>query len=292
MELLVTLRKIEHLEKILPFTDGVICGRYFTTGFDFTIDELRQINKYCKTFGKKFYIVMDNFINEDEKMLMYDYLDLLDTLNVDGIYFHDLGVYDAARSYGLSDKLIYDGKTMMCNSLDPAFMLDKGIDSVVIARELTLKEVKEIVKNNAGKIDMQIFGHLRLSYSRRRFLSNYFSQINRTYDYFGKQSLSLVEEQRDYRMPIMEDGGGTFIYSDFIFTMFAQISELRPYLKRGIIDTLFIDDENKICQVCRDYKRINEYNQQFIENSFYHNYPDNYSSAYLFQKTNISKIDE
>ncbi|MBQ6333721.1 MAG: U32 family peptidase [Erysipelotrichaceae bacterium] len=289
MELLLTLRKIELLEKILPFVDGVVCGKYFTTGYHFSIEELRQINRYCKTFNKKFYIVMDNFISEDEKMQMYDYLDVIDSMNVDGIYFHDLGVYDAAKSYGLIPKLIYDGKTVLCNSLDCAFMLERGLNAVMISRELTLEEVTQIVKNNPGKIDMQVFGHLRMSYSKRRFLKNYFKQINKQYDYFAKESLNLIEEQRSYRMPIVEDEGGTFIYTDYIFTMFAELSILRPYLKRGIIETLFIEDENMICQICRDYRRINASNQKFIEDSFYHNYPDSYSSGYLYQKTNITK---
>ncbi|MBQ9425922.1 MAG: U32 family peptidase [Erysipelotrichaceae bacterium] len=292
MELLLTLRKIDMLEKVLPLVDGIICGKYFCSAYRFSKEELVQIRKYCYSLGKKFYIVMDNFISEDEKMLMYEYLDFIDTLNVDGIFFHDLGVFDAVRSYSLRSRLIYDGKSVMCNSLDAAFMLDQGIDSVMISRELTLEEVKEIAVNHPGKIDMQIFGHLRMSYSRRRFLSNYFRQIRKEYDYFDKETLSLIEEKREYKMPIMEDEGGTFIYTDYIFTMFDELCELRPYLKRGIIDTLFVEDANKIAQVCRDYRRINESNRDFIRESFYHNYPDHYSSGYLYQKTNITKDEQ
>lgn len=287
--MLLTLRKIELLEKVLPFVDGVLCGKYFTTAYRFTLEELSQIRKYCRTMGKKFYIVMDQFVSEDEKMLLYDYMDFIDSLDVDGIYFHDLGVFDAARSYDLTRKLIYDGKSVMCNSLDLSFMLDRGIDSVMISRELTFEEVKQIVRNNPYRVDMQIFGHLRMSYSKRRFLNNYFRQIGKEYDYFDKESLSLVEEKREYRMPIMEDESGTHIYTDYILTMFDEIPILRPYLKRGIIDTLFIEDENKIAQICRDYRRINENNVDFIRKSFYHNYPDHYSSGYLYQKTNITK---
>ena len=287
--MLLTLRKIELLEKVLPFVDGVLCGKYFTTAYRFTLEELSQIRKYCRTMGKKFYIVMDQFVSEDEKMLLYDYMDFIDSLDVDGIYFHDLGVFDAARSYDLTRKLIYDGKSVMCNSLDLSFMLDRGIDSVMISRELTFEEVKQIVRNNPYRVDMQIFGHLRMSYSKRRFLNNYFRQIGKEYDYFDKESLSLVEEKREYRMPIMEDESGTHIYTDYILTMFDEIPILRPYLKRGIIDTLFIEDENKIAQICRDYRRINENNVDFIRESFYHNYPDHYSSGYLYQKTNITK---
>ena len=217
MELLFTLRRLEPLEKLLPFADGIVTGRYFTTGYHLSLDEIRQASRFCKTFHKKFYIVMDDFISEDEKMLMYDYLDFIDSIDVDGIFFHDLGVYNAAKSYGMLSKLIYDGKTVLCNSLDSAFLLDQGIDSVMFSRELTFEEVKEIVKNLSGRVNMQIFGHLRMSYSKRNFLSNYFRQIGKDYDFKGKETLSLVEEQREYKMPIVEDEDGTYIYSDYVF---------------------------------------------------------------------------
>ena len=289
MELLVTLRHIESLEKILPFADGVILGSHFTNGYHLSLEEITQSVRFCRTFHKKVYIIMDDFISEDEKMLMYDYLDFIDGLNVDGIYIHDLGIYNAAKSYGLVSKLIYDGKTVMCNSLDTAFLLDKGIDSIVISRELTYPEVKEILKNHSGRIDLQIFGHLRMSYSRRHFLKNYFKQIGKEYDYSGKETLSLVEEQREYKMPIIEDEDGTYIYTDYIFEMFNEICEVKNDIKRGIIDTLFIDDLNLICQVLRDYRRINMGNRSFIKESFMHNHPGNYSTGYFYQKTNISK---
>ncbi|MBQ5444613.1 MAG: U32 family peptidase [Erysipelotrichaceae bacterium] len=289
MELLFTLRRLEPLEKLLPFADGIITGRYFTTGYHLTLDEIRQASRFCKTFHKKFYIVMDDFISEDEKMLMYDYLDFIDSIDVDGIFFHDLGVYNAAKSYGMLSKLIYDGKTVLCNSLDSAFLLDKGIDSVMFSRELTFEEVKEIVRNLSGRVNMQIFGHLRMSYSKRNFLSNYFRQIGKDYDFKGKETLSLVEEQREYKMPIVEDEDGTYIYTDYIFEMFSEISELKNDLKRGIVDTLFIEDDALIAQVLRDYKRVSANNGKFIRDSFLHNHPGNYSSGYLYQKTNISK---
>ena len=289
MELLVTLRKAQVLEKILPYADGIVTGSHFTTGYHLTPEEIAETVKYCRSQGKTVYIVMDNFINEDEKMLMYDCLEFIDSLEVDGLYFHDFGIYSAARSSHLSSKLIYDGKSVMCNSLDSAFLLDRGIDSIMISRELTLEEVKEILKKHSGKIDMQIFGHLRLSYSKRHFLSNYFREIDKEYDCMGKESLSLIEEQREYRMPIVEDQNGTCIYTDYIFEMFNEIPDLRAHIKRGLVDSLFIEDENLICQVLRDYRRINAENCAFIKDSFMHNHPGSYSSGYLYQKTNISK---
>lgn len=289
MEVLVTLRQNKGLERILPLVDGVIIGKYFTTGYNFEMEELKIISEYVKSHNRKVYVVMDNFISEDEKMLLYEYFDYIDGLDVDGIYFHDLGIYDVAKSYGMLSKLIYDGKQVLCNSLDTAFILDRGIDSVVLSRELTLQEISSIVKNNEGRVDLQVFGHLRMSYSKRKFLTNYFNEINKEYDYLNKKTLSLVEEQRNYRMPILEDDYGTTIYTDFIFEMFNEIASLKPFLKRAIVDTLFIEDEGLIQQVCRDLRRITIDNKDFLKDSLLHNYPNNYSSGYLYQRTNITK---
>ena len=292
MEIIATLRKKSLLDKLIPVVDGVIIGKYFTTSYNYSLDDLKQINNICKDNNIKVYIALDNFISEDEKPLLYEYFDFLNEMNVDGIYFHDLGVISVAKGYGMLKKLIYDGKTVLCNSLDTAFILANGIDSVVLSREITLKEIKDIIHKNAGKVDLQIFGHLRMSYSKRKFLKNYFNEINKDYDYLNKETLYLVEEKRDYKMPIVEDENGTYIYTDYILEMFNEICDLRTYLKRGIVDTLFIEDDSLIVQVCRDYKRISQENKDFILEALHHTYKYDYSSAYLYQRTNIIKHEQ
>lgn len=291
MELLVTLRKKELFDKLLSVADGFILGSFFTTSYHLDRDDMVEIRKRCKDTGKSYYVVMDNFITEDERNQAFEYMDFIHSLDVDGIYFHDLGIINIARSYDMVNKLIYDGKTVLCNSLDTAFMLRHGIDSVLLSREITLAEINDIIRNNPGHIDLQIFGHLRLSYSYRKFLKNYFSEINKDYDYLGKESLSLIEEQRNYHLPIVEDENGTYIYSDYVLLMFDEIIDLSSKIKRGIVDSLFIDD-SCLQQVCRDYHRITKENKDFLKQSFLYNYPDEYSSGYLYQKTNKTKDEQ
>lgn len=288
MELLVTLRNTKYIDKLKNACDGFIVGSFFSSGYKYTANDIKNINKYCKENNLKLYIAIDNFISEDDKVELYNYMDFIKSLNVDGIYFHDLGVYDIANSFGMTSKLIYDGKTIICNSLDVAFYMSKGVDSVVLSSELTLEEVTGILKNNPNNCDLMIFGHPRLSYSKRGFLANYFKEINCNYDYMNKESLYLIEEKRDYKLPIVEDQSGTKIYVDYILEMYKEMPDIRQYIKRGIIDTLFIEDD-RVCTVARDYKRITNENASFLRNSLNTSYPDNYSSGYLYQKTNITK---
>ena len=288
MDLLVTLRDTKHIDKITPLCDGYIVGSLFSSGYNYSLDAIKRINQYCKENKKQIYIVMDNFINEEEKTKLFNYMEFIKALNVNGIYFHDLGVYDVAKKYGMESKLIYDGQTIICNSLDIAFYQTQGIRGFVLSRELTLSEISKIILQNQNICDLLIFGHARMSYSKRKFLTNYFKEINMQYDFFNKNSLRLVEEKRNFKMPIVEDSSGTKIYTDYVFQMYNEISALKQYVRRGIIDTMFINDGREI-NVLRDMRRIKSENSNFLLESLKKEYPDSYSTGYLYQKTNITK---
>lgn len=288
MEMLVTLRNTKYLNKLVNVCDGVIVGGPFTSGYNYSLDEIREINWFCKQNGLKFYIVIDNFISEDELKIAYKYFEYLSRLNIDGIYFHDLSVFKLAAYFHMESKLIYDGQTVLCNSLEVGYFMNKGIDGVVLSRELTLEEITKIIDVNSRACDIVIFGHQRLSYSKRNFLTNYFRQINRKYSYKNRQSLSLIEEQRNYRMPIVEDNSGTKIYSDYVFQMYKELPDIKDSIRRAIVETIFIDDD-RILSVLRDCKRISKENVNFLLQNLYKLYPDNYSTGFLYQKTNITK---
>ena len=291
MELLVTLRSTKNIDKLKYVCDGFIVGSHFTSSYNYSLDDLRRINDYCKENKLKYYICIDNFINEEDRTQIYSYFDFIKGLNVDGIYFHDLGIYSIAKELNLHNKLIYDGYTILCNSLDVAFYMSKGINGVVLSRELTFEELNTIVRNNPNSCDVMIYGHPRLSYSKRKFLTNYFKEINIKYDYLNKQTLSLVEEKREYKMPIVEDLSGTKIYADYILQMYKELPIIKPYINRAIVDTLFIDDD-KVIAALRDYKHVTSENADFLLEGLYTKHPDNYSTGYLYQKTNITKDEQ
>lgn len=289
MELLVTLTNKEILGKLVNKNiDGVIFGGLFSNKYNYSKDEIIEINNFCKENNLKRYISIDTFITEDKKVGLYEYLGFITKLNPDGIYFSDLAIAYAAKSFSIENKLIYDPVTLNTNSNDISFYLNKGI-GVTLARELTLTEIVEILKKYPYALDMQIFGHLRMSYSKRKFLSNYFKEINIDKDIINKNNITLVEESRNYKLPIKETKYGTSIYTDYVFLMYEEFAYLKKLLKRGIIDTEFIDDETVI-DLLRDARRISVDNAEYLKVPFEQKHPMyHFTAGYLYQKTTDKK---
>lgn len=289
MELLVSIKDKNLLAKISnKGIDGIIFGGIFSNKYNFSLDEMREINEYCLAFKLKRYISIDSFISEDDLTTLYEYIRFIEGINPDGIYFQDLGIINCFKNFDLKNKLIYDPGTLLTNKRDINFYLSRNID-VVIARELTLEEIIEIIKDYPFRLDMQIFGYLRMSYSKRKILSNYFNEIGKEFKANDNSKLTLIEETRNYSLPIKETKYGTCIYTDYVFLMYQEYAYLSKVLKRGIIDTDFIDDD-AVIDLIRDARRITTENAEFLESSFIRR-NSNYlfNSGYLYQKTTDKK---
>ncbi|MDO5440305.1 MAG: U32 family peptidase [Erysipelotrichaceae bacterium] len=291
MELLVSLHDKSILERLSKSgIDGFIFGGQFSMKYNYSNEEIKDINDFCLINNLKRYISIDAFILENDKNDLYNYLDFISSLNSDGIYFNDMAIIYNAEKYGLQDKLIYDPSTLMTNANDISFYKDKGID-VVLARELTLDEIIEIVKKYPYELDMQVFGHLRMSYSKRKFLTNYFKEINKDIDIVNKEDITLVEETRNYKTPIKETKYGTSIYTDYVLLIYEEYAYLNKLLKRAIIDSEFISNDI-LFEVLRDAKRISVDNSGFLKSTFIKKHPEiDFSTGYLYQKTVNKKED-
>lgn len=291
MELLVTLKNISYIKRFKDYgVFGVIAGTpVFSSRYMFNLEELGIIKDECDRYNLDMYISIDTMIEEKDRALLYEYLEFIRDLDVKGIYFTDLAVVKVARDLKIDAKLIYDPSTLITNSLDAYFYLSQGIDSVVAGREITLDEITEISKNNNGQLDMQIFGYVKTAMSKRHFLSNYFRHLGLKYNVSNKESLRIVEESRDYELPIIETRYGTNIYTDYILYTYEEYHFLRQHIKRGIIDDSFIK-EDMLFDVLKDYQRCNDDNASLLSNNLklkYYKYT--FDKGYLYQKTNLTK---
>ena len=287
MEILLTLCRKDLLDKIdTNLVDGVIFGSVFSNKFHYDLIDIKEINIRCKELGLKRYISIDSMICESDKASLYHYFDLLVNINPDGIYFADLGIIPVATSFGLGQRLIYDPVTLISNSIDAAFYLKQNI-GVVLNRELTLEENRHILAKFEKKCDMQIFGHLRMSISKRKFLSNYFAQIEKNIDIREKDDISLIEENRKYHLPIRETRYGTEIYSDNILCLYNELPELKNKINRAIIDSDFVEDK-LILRFLDELKILNEDNSKDLFDKLVKDYP-NVDSGFMYKKVMTTK---
>ena len=291
MEIVAVIRNKELLAQYQRSgVTGVIVNSRFSLKNNFTEEELIVINQYCKNRNLQFFVCIDALINETDLEELHHYLDFIKTIKPDGIYFADLAVLIYTRTHDFVCELIYDPGNLNTNDLDVSFFLRQNVD-VVLARELTIREIANIIQKHPNRIEMQVFGHLRMSYSKRKFLSNYFNEIDESVVVDDVNNFSLVEESRSYKLPIRENKYGTVIYTDYVFIMYEELAYLSKILKRAIIDTDFITEEIGF-EVIRDIRRLSTENSKFlldnIRNS--HFYLE-FSNGYLYQKTTDKKED-
>ena len=285
MKLLISMDRPIGLHRLKELrVDGIIarCKSFSFMG-ELSVDELVDLKKALEALDLDLYVDIDIMIEEGILSRLDGYLELLKSLRPKGIYFSDLAVYRLALKKGMSEMLIYDPKTLLTNSLDAIFFLKKGLDSVVIARELTLEEIRKIIKMTNGAIDMQVAGHIMMSYSKRKFVSDYLAYIGKPFK--EDASYAIKEETRDRQMMIKETSFGTEIFSDHILFMPDEFKMIKDGLRHAIIEARYLDDR-LLYDIIAVYQGLKD--EDLLER-----YPDAYlEKGYLYDKTMIKKEEE
>jgi putative protease len=141
---------------------------------DLRLEEIGAMIRHCHSLDKKLYIAANSLLLERELPAVIENLALLQELGPDALIVQDLGLIRLVRDY--FPKLKLHGSTLMTvhNSDGVRFQEQLGCERVVLARELTLKEISTI---SAGRGDMEIeifiHGAMCFSYSGLCLFSSY-----------------------------------------------------------------------------------------------------------------------
>lgn len=128
-------------------------------------NRLHDTIKYVKNNNKKVFITINSLIKNSESNKLIKYVDELINLNIDGLIIGDLGVYNLIRNkYDIYIKASTQLNT--CSSKGVKFLDKLGFNEIILARELSLKEIKDIKKEvNNIKLECFIHGSMCYSYS-------------------------------------------------------------------------------------------------------------------------------
>ena len=115
---------------------------------------------------KKNFIYLKPFIGSQKDGLL-TLFDLIKDFYITGLIVGDIGYYSLLKDYNF--KIIYNPETTLTNSYDINILKDYGIKGAFISKEITLTDIKEIIKLKELPLYMTVHGYLNMFYSKDNF---------------------------------------------------------------------------------------------------------------------------
>lgn len=199
---------------------------------NFSVEEIWQAVDYAHARHKKVYLTVNTMPHEDEYPALRGYLNALRGCAVDAMIVADLGTLATVRELLPDMEVHISTQASIVSSAAARAYAALGATRVVLARELTLDEIRAIREALDPSIELEAFihGSMCVSYSGRCLLSNAINgrDGNRgTCTQPCRWNYSLVEEKRpDMPLPIEQTNLGTFILSSKDMCMIEHIPEL------------------------------------------------------------------
>lgn len=222
MELLCPAGDAEQLQmSVLYGADAVyLAGTSFgmrSFAGNFSPDELPRAVEFAHKHGVKVHVTVNTMPRNDEVAQLPAYLEQLDSARVDALILADLGAFTLAGRYAPHCERHISTQQSIANYECAQAWYDLGAKRVVLARELSLEEIKTIRSKVSPELEIETFGHgaMCVSYSGRCLLSNYMTGRDSNRGACAqpcRYQYTLMEEKRpgEY-FPVFEDEKGTYI---------------------------------------------------------------------------------
>ncbi len=141
---------------------------------NFTNEEILQAVEYSHSLNKKVYVTVNVLARNYDIENAKEYLKFLDEAKVDGVIISDVGLIYLAREIAPNLNVNVSTQANTLNFKAVEFWRNYGVKRVILARELSLNEIKEI-KEKVPEIEIETFIHgaMCISYSGRCLLSDY-----------------------------------------------------------------------------------------------------------------------
>lgn len=190
------------------------------------IDEARALNK-------KAYLTLNIFAYDEDIKSLEETLDVIKNANPHAIILSDFGVYNLVKRNLPSVDIHISTQTNILNTEAVKFWRDMGASRVILARELSLKQI-EAIKKAVPDIEVEVFVHGSqcMSYSGRCLLSDYMTKGERKANHGGcaqpcRWSYKLLEETRPGEYyEIVQDEHGSHILSPKDLCLVRYIKDL------------------------------------------------------------------
>ncbi len=243
-ELLSPAGNYEKLKAAVTYgADAVyLAGKNFgmrAASANFNHDELIAAVYYCHKHGVKLYVTVNIMPHTSEYGELRKYIKFLADIKVDAVIIADIGVLMMIREIAPSLEIHISTQASAVSAEACKAWHSLGAKRVVLARELTLNDIREIRANIPDSLELEAFVHgaMCIAYSGRCLLSNYFTGRDANHGAcaqscrwkYSPTAIDLAEANRPDVPSVAsaeEDGGETFFMSSRDTSMIEHIPEL------------------------------------------------------------------
>ena len=196
------------------------------------LTEMKEGVAFAHQRGCKCYLTLNIFAHNEDIEPLYDYLKQIRDIPIDAFLVSDPGVLSILKEVIPEAEIHLSTQANMTNYVTANYWYKQGVKRLVLARELSLDEIREVRARIPEDMELEAFVHgaMCISYSGRCLLSNYMTgrDANRgACAHPCRYQYSLVEEKRpgEY-FPIEEDARGTYIMNSNDLCMIEHIPDL------------------------------------------------------------------
>ncbi len=236
-EVLAPAGDMERLDAALRFgADAVyLAGEKFgmrAASANFTREELADAVHRTHARGKKLYITCNILPRNKDLTELPEYFTYLDSIGVDALIISDLGVMEVAKKYAPHCALHISTQFGVVNHAAATFLHHLGASRVVLARELSMEEIREIRANTPKDLELEAFVHgaICMSFSGRCVISNYLTGRDANHGECAQPcrwKYSVIEETRSEQpMTLLEDEDGSYLFNANDMNMIEHIADL------------------------------------------------------------------
>lgn len=221
-ELLAPAGDFEKLKTAIHYgADAVYLGdsRFSLRGKagNFSEDEMREAIRYARERGVRVYVTVNIFPHNRDLPDVLNHLEFLDDVRPDAVILSDPGLFALLSERAPAIDVHISTQANVTNARAAKFWERLGARRVVLSRELSIEEIREIRKETTLELEVFVHGSICLSYSGRCYISSFLASrsANR-----GECTNScrwnyvLMEEKRQGEyFPVYEDDRGTYVLS-------------------------------------------------------------------------------
>jgi len=285
-ELLAPAGDLQKLKTALTFgADAVYFG---LPGFSlrarvnkFSKEDIRKGAEICRKQNKKFYVTINIYAHNLHLKALPDHLEFINEIKPNAVILSDPGVLRMVKKYCPEIPIHISTQVNATNLEAVKFWAEQGVERIILAREVTLDEIREI-KQEAPKIELEVFVHgaMCMAYSGRCLLSKWMTgrsanlgdcaqpcrwMYNKTN---SEESLSkgiknsqdkiesIVDDKKRFLIDVEEDQHGSYFFNSYDLCLIEYLDKLAE----AGIDSFKIEGRGKsvyyVAVTTRAYRKV------------------------------------